>query len=74
MTDLPFSPFRESKNLVFFSGKVETTSEGKILEGTIAEKTAQVMNNVLAELKNAGLDASNIVSAQVFLTDMKDYQ
>ena len=74
MADLPFSPFRESKDLVFFSGKIELTSEGKVLEGTIAEKTAQTMKNVLSELKNAGLDASNIVSVQAFLTDMKDYQ
>src|SRR3989344_5140728 len=74
MADLPFSPFRQTKDLVFFSGKIELTSEGKVLEGTIAEKTAQTMENVIAELKNAGLDASNIVSAQVFITDMKDYQ
>ena len=74
MADLPFTPFRESKDLVFVSGKIELTSEGKVLEGTIAEKTAQTMKNVLAELKNARLDASNIVFAQVFLTDMKDYQ
>ena len=74
MADLPFTPFIETNDLIFFSGKIELTPEGKVLEGTIAEKTAQVMKNILSELKNARLDASNIVSAQVFLTDMKDYQ
>lgn len=74
MSDLPFTPFIETKDLVFFSGKIELTPDGKLLEGTIAEKTNQVMKNVLAELKNAGLNASNIVMSQVFITDMKDYQ
>ena len=73
MTDLPFTAFRETKDLVFFSGKIELGSDGKLTEGTIAEKTAVAMKNVLAELKNAGLDASNIVYIQVFLTDMEDY-
>src|SRR3990172_6408190 len=74
MADLPFSPFRESKDLVFFSGKIELTSEGKVLEGTITEKTRQVMENVKSELNNAGLELKDIQSSQVFLTEMSDYQ
>ncbi|MFC1600622.1 Rid family hydrolase [Patescibacteria group bacterium] len=74
MADLPFSPFLNSKDLIFFSGKIELTSEGKLQEGTIAEKTKQVMKNVKTELKKAGLKVSDIVFSQVFLTDMKDYQ
>ena len=74
MAVLPFSPFKESKDLVFFSGKIEMTSEGKLLEGTIAEKTNQVMENIKSELNKAGLDVFDIISAQVFLTDMNDYQ
>ena len=74
MADVPFSPFLKTKDLVFFSGKVELTSEVEVLEGTIAEKTKQVMKNVKAELKNSGLTVSDIVFSQVFLTDMADYQ
>jgi 2-iminobutanoate/2-iminopropanoate deaminase len=74
MADLPFSPFLNSKDLVFFSGKIELTHEGKLLEGTVSEKTKQVMENIKAELKNAGLKVSDIVFSQVFLTDMNDYQ
>lgn len=73
VSDLPFTPFRETKDVVFFSGKIEMTEDGKVLEGTITEKTAQVMKNVLAELTNAGLNAANIVMAQIFLTDMNNY-
>lgn len=74
MVDLPFSPFVFSKDLIFFSGKIELTSEGKIIDGSIAEKTRQVIENVKTELKNAGCEISDIVFAQVFLTDMKNYQ
>ncbi|OGM13501.1 hypothetical protein A3A76_03765 [Candidatus Woesebacteria bacterium RIFCSPLOWO2_01_FULL_39_23] len=74
MADLPFTPFIETKDLVFFSGKIEFTPRGKVLEGMIAERISQTMNNILVELKYAGLDASNIVFAQVFLTDMENYQ
>lgn len=74
MADLPFSPFTKSKDLVFFSGKIELTPEGKVLEGTITEKTRQVMENVKAELKNVGLTVSDIVFSQVFLTDMGNYK
>lgn len=74
MADIPFSPFIKTKDLVFFSGKIELTSDDKILEGTIAEKTRQVMKNIKAELKNAGLTISDIVFSQVFLTDMSYYQ
>lgn len=74
MADLPFSAFRESKDLVFFSGKIELNSDGKLLEGSITKKTKQVMENVKHELNNAGLNVSNIVYSQVFLKDMKNYQ
>ena len=73
MADLPFSPFKDTKDLVFFSGKIETTPDVKVVLGTITEKTKRVMKNVLAEMKNAGLDVSDIVFAQVFLTDMANY-
>ena len=73
MSDLPFTQYRNAGDLVFISGKIEL-KDGKILEGTIAEKTSQAMENVLTELKNAGLDASNIVFIQGYLTDMNDYE
>ncbi len=73
MTDLPFTQIREAGNLVYVSGKIEMRPDGKLVEGSIAEKTAQAMRNVLSELTKINLDASNIVFVQGFLTDMKDY-
>ena len=74
MSNLPFSGFREAGDLVFLSGKIELTSEGKVLEGSIAEKTRQVMENVKHELKNANLGVEDLVMVQIFLTNMKDYE
>ena len=74
MTDPPLTPFIKTKDLVFFSGKIELTSEGKVLEGTIADKTKQVMENVKSELKNAGLSVSDVIFSQIFITDMSYYQ
>jgi 2-iminobutanoate/2-iminopropanoate deaminase len=73
MAELPFSSFRMSGNLIFFSGKIELTPEGKLLKGTITEKTRQVMENIKTQLKSAGLGIENIVYCQIFLTDMKNY-
>lgn len=72
MSDLPFTLYREAGDLVFVAGRIEL-KDGKVLEGTISEKTAQAMENVLLELKNVSLDASSIVFVQVFLTDINDY-
>ncbi len=73
MTDLPFTPSREAGDIVYIAGKIEMGPDGKLVEGTITEKTSQVMENVLSELQKVGLGASNIVFVQGFLTDMKDY-
>jgi 2-iminobutanoate/2-iminopropanoate deaminase len=74
MNVLPFSPYTKTKDLVFFSGKIELGSNGKIIEGSITEKTKQVMENIKTELGNAGLSVSDIVYSQIFLTDMRNYQ
>ena len=72
MADLPFTPIREAENIIYVSGKIEL-KDGKIIEGTIAEKTEQALKNVLSELNSIGLDASNILFIQAYLTDMIDY-
>lgn len=70
---LPFSPFIESNGLIFLSGQVYLTPEGKLLEGTIEEKTHQVMKNLEKVLNDAGVDFNNIVKTTIFVTDMSIY-
>jgi len=44
----PFSQGIITDNLVFIGGQIYLTPEGKLLEGTVEEKTHQVMKNLKA--------------------------
>lgn len=70
---LPFSPYLEKNGFIFTSGQVHLNSEGKLLEGTIEEKTTQVMKNLEAVLEKAGVGFRDVVKATVYITDIDDY-
>ena len=61
---LPFSPIKKAGNLIFTSGQIHLTPEGKLLEGAIKEKAHQVMKN---------LTFDNVVKTNIYLTSMADY-
>jgi len=71
---LPFSEYIEKNGFVFISGQVPLDSSDQMLEGTIEEKTHQVMKNLAKVLESAGLSFENAVKATIFLTDMEDYE
>jgi 2-iminobutanoate/2-iminopropanoate deaminase len=70
---LPISPFIKSGNLIFTSGQVYLTSEGKLLEGTIEEQTKQVMSNLKGILEKAGATFKDVVKTTIYTTDMSVY-
>jgi len=70
----PFSQAVVAGNMVFVSaqfGRDPFTGEFK-MEGVEAE-TKQVMDNIGAFLKEAGIDFSNVVKSSIFLKDMHQY-
>lgn len=69
----PFSQAVIDGNLIFTSGSVYLTTEGKLLEGTIEEQIHQVMKNLQAILKEAGVDFPNVVKTTIYVTDMSIY-
>lgn len=69
----PFSQAIISGNLVFTSGQVYLTPEGKLLEGSIEEQTHQAMKNLKAILENAGASFSDVVKTTIYVTDMSLY-
>ena len=69
----PISPYVEKSGFIFTSGQVYLTSEGKLLEGTIQEKTHQVMTNLKNVLEKAGATFSDVVKETVDVTDMSLY-
>ena len=46
----------------------------KLVEGGIKEQTKQVLDNLRAVLKEAGMDYDNVVRATVYLSDMNNFQ
>ena len=45
----------------------------ELVEGGVEEETHQVMKNIGAILKEAGLDYSNIAKASIFCKDLSDF-
>ncbi len=71
--NLPFSEYIEKNGFIFTSGQVHLTPEGKLLDGTIEEKTEQVMQNLQKVLNKAGVSFENVVKTTIYVTDMENY-
>ena len=69
----PFSHAIVAGNLVFTSGDIHLTPEMKRLDGTIEEKTHQVMQNLQAILRAADTSFADVVKTTVYVTDMTVY-
>ena len=70
----PYSNAIDAGNLVYFSGQTAMNSEGgKALIGDISKQTEQCFRNLLAILSAAGLNESNVVKVNVYLTDMNNF-
>ncbi len=70
----PYSQAIKAGNLVFVSGQIALDrATGTFVNANIKEETVQVMKNIEAVLKAAGLDFSNIVKTTIFLKNMGDF-
>ncbi len=69
----PFSQAVVDGSLVFTSGQIYLTPEGKLLEGTIEEQIHQIMKNLQAILEKAGVSFSDVVKTTIYVTDMSIY-
>jgi 2-iminobutanoate/2-iminopropanoate deaminase len=69
-----YSPAIRAGNLLFVSGQIPVDpASGNLLTGDIAEQSEQVMRNLTALLKAAGLGFEHVVRTTVFLADMNDF-
>ncbi len=69
----PFSQAVRAGGFVYLSGQMAQTDSGKLLEGDVTAQTEQVFANILAVLRELGLDFSDVVKCNVFLTDMAHF-
>lgn len=67
----PYSQAVQVDNTLFLSGQVAINPEtGNLETGDIQTETNQVMQNLKAVLKSAGMDFTNVVKTTIFLSDM----
>jgi 2-iminobutanoate/2-iminopropanoate deaminase len=70
----PYSHAVAANGLLFLSGQTPLDAKtGKLVEGSIGNQTQQCFYNLLEVLKAAGLTFDDVVTVQVFLTDMADF-
>ena len=69
-----YSPAIRAGNLLFVSGQIPVDpATGNLVEGDTAVQTEQVMKNLQALLRAAGVGFEHVVRTTVFLADMNEF-
>jgi 2-iminobutanoate/2-iminopropanoate deaminase len=69
-----YSPAIKAGNLLFVSGQIPIDpASGALIDGDITAQTEQVMRNLGALLRAAGVGFEHVVRTTVFLADMNDF-
>jgi enamine deaminase RidA (YjgF/YER057c/UK114 family) len=50
--------------MIFVSGQIPGDASGKLVEGSIGDKTAQCCKNIMAILEEAGSDIERVVKVR----------
>lgn len=70
----PYSQAIDAGDFAFVSGQIPLDPETmEVVDGDIAKQTEQVMNNLDAILKEAGLSFKNVVKFTIYITNMEDF-
>ncbi|HMF69041.1 MAG TPA: RidA family protein [Phyllobacterium sp.] len=70
---VPLSPAVRAGDFIYISGQVAVGKDGTVIVGGIEAQTRQVMDNVKAALKLAGVDLSDVVKTFVILEDAREF-
>jgi 2-iminobutanoate/2-iminopropanoate deaminase len=61
-------------SLAFFSGQIPLDpSTGKLVEGSVADETRQVMENLEAVIAAGGFGLEDVIKTTIFLKEMTDF-
>ena len=70
----PYSQAMRSGSLLFCSGQLPLNpATSQLVEGDIGAQTRQIFANLSAVLQAAGARLENVVSTQVFVTDLSEF-
>ena len=70
---LPFSDGMIAGNTLYIAGQEGRTADGQLAEGGVAGETRAALEAIQKVVKAAGFDMKDIVSVNVFLADIKDF-
>ena len=66
----PYSQAVFYNNFVFVSGQIPLTPDGVLIEGDFEKEVRQIFSNLKAVLNEEGLDFSNVLMVNVYISDM----
>ena len=69
----PYSQAIKAGGLIFTSGQIPLTPDGKLVDGDIHDQTRQILINLNHVLEAAGSSLQQIVKTTIYLTDMDDF-
>jgi len=69
----PYSQAIKIDNLIFTSGQIPFTAEGKLVSDDVEEQTRQSLNNIKNILEEAGTGLDNVVKCTVFISNMDEF-
>ncbi len=70
----PYSQAIKTGNLLYISGQIPVNpATGEVVENCFKKQTEQCMKNLLAILNEAGLDFTNVVKMNLYITDMSKF-
>jgi 2-iminobutanoate/2-iminopropanoate deaminase len=73
MTTLPFTPAVSAAGWVAVSGQVGADADGVLGEDVVVQ-TRRALRNLEHRLRSHGVELSDVVKVNVFLTSMTDYE
>lgn len=70
----PYSQAIKTGDLLYISGQIPVNpATGEVVESCFKAQTEQSMKNILAILNQEGLDFSNVVKTNIYITDMTKF-
>ena len=72
--NLPFCQATVANGFVFVSGQVAMGDDGEIIAGGIVPQTHHCIKSIIAILEKAGCTLKDVVKANVWLDDARDFQ
>ncbi|MBM66743.1 MAG: deaminase [Myxococcales bacterium] len=69
----PYAQAVRCGDLIFTSGQIALTADGRFVDDSVSAETQQVMHNLEQVLQAAGCALGCVVKTTIFLTDMGDF-